>query len=106
MSDAQRKDTVPVYRFNFICLDDSVSKNNKFSEVWLFSHDGKGSDFVDRVKLGDLNEFSNYNAESKYFSNRINEILNSETVKMTVEVLSDGKGNRRALFPSIDLYFY
>ena len=49
---------------------------------------------MNRVKLSDLNEFSNYNSEGKYFHNRIEEILNSETVKMTVEVLSDGKGNR------------
>ncbi len=49
---------------------------------------------MNRVKLEDLNEFSNYNEESKYFSNRIEELLNSDYVKMTVEVLSDGKGNR------------
>ena len=49
---------------------------------------------MDRVKLSDLNEYSNYNAESKYFSNRVEEVLNAEYVKMTVEVLSDGKGNR------------
>ena len=71
LSDAQRKDTIPVYRFNFVCIDESLAKNNRFSEIWLFSYDGKGSDFVDRVKLSDLNEFSNYNSESKYFSNRV-----------------------------------
>lgn len=47
-----------------------------------------------RVNLQDLNEFSNYAEESLYFSQRIEELLNAETVKMTVEVLSDGKGNR------------
>jgi len=29
--DAPKKDTSPVYKFNFVCLDDSVSKNNKFA---------------------------------------------------------------------------
>jgi hypothetical protein len=83
-------------------LDDSVSKNHKFSEIWVFSYDGQGSDFVERVNLEDLNEFSNYTEESKYFSRRIESILNSQHVKMTVEVLSDGKGNRmlRALHVS------
>ncbi|MCB0369942.1 MAG: hypothetical protein KDD45_11030 [Bdellovibrionales bacterium] len=55
LSDAQRKDTVPVYKFNFVCFDESLTKNNKFCEIWLFSFDGKGGDFVERVKLGDLN---------------------------------------------------
>lgn len=44
--------------------------------------------------MEDLNEFSNYTEESRYFTNRVEDILNSEFVKMTVEVLSDGKGNR------------
>jgi hypothetical protein len=92
--DSPKKDAIPVYRFNFVCLDDSVAKQNKFSEIWLFSYDGNGSDFVDRVQLEDLNEFSNYTEESKYFSKRIENILNSQYVKMTVEVLSDGKNNR------------
>jgi hypothetical protein len=89
-------------------LDDSVSKNHKFSEIWVFSYDGQGSDFVERVNLEDLNEFSNYTEESKYFSRRIESILNSQHVKMTVEVLSDGKGNRmlRALHVSWFDYLY
>lgn len=45
------KGLVPVYRFNFVCLDESVAKGNKFTEVWLFSFDGNGSDFVERVHL-------------------------------------------------------
>jgi len=94
LSDIQRKDTIPVYKFNFVCFDESLAKGNKFSEIWLFSYDGKGGDFVNRVQLDDLSEFSNYAEESKYFSNRIEDILNKEWVKMTVEVLSDGKGNR------------
>jgi hypothetical protein len=94
LSDSQRKDTTPVYKFNFVCLDESLQKSGKFTEIWVFSYDGKGGDFVNRVNLGDLNEYSNYNAESRYFSNRVEEVLNAESVKMTVEVLSDGKGNR------------
>lgn len=90
--DAQRKDTRPIYKFNLVCMDESLK--GKFAEIWLFSHDGKGGDFVDRVNLDDLNEFSNYNEENRYFSNRIEDLLNADSVKMTVEVLADGKGNR------------
>jgi hypothetical protein len=94
LDDKPNKNSVPVYRFNFVCLDDSVAKGNKFAEIWIFSHDGNGSDFVERVHLGDLNEFSNYAEEGSYFKERIENILNAHHVKMTVEVLSDGKGNR------------
>lgn len=71
ISDAQEKDTIPVYKFNFVCFDESLSKNHKFSEIWLFSYDGKGGDFANRVKLEDLNEFSNYAEESRFFNNRV-----------------------------------
>ena len=54
LEDKCKKDTQPVYRFNLVCLDESTSKKNQFSEIWLFSHDGQGSDFVDRVRLEDL----------------------------------------------------
>ena len=94
IDDRPNKNSVPVYRFNFVCLDESVAKGNKFAEIWVFSYDGNGSDFVERVQLGDLNEFSNYAEESSYFKERIENILNAHHVKMTVEVLSDGKGNR------------
>lgn len=46
LSDSPKKDASPVYRLNFVCMDDSLSKSNKFSEIWLFSYDGSGSDFV------------------------------------------------------------
>jgi len=92
--DSQKAGSLPVYKFNFVCLDESVSKSNKFTEIWVFSYDGKGADFVKRVNLHDLNEFSNYVEESRYFLQRVEELLNAETVRMTVEVLSDGKGNR------------
>ncbi len=103
LDDRPKKNSIPVYRFNLVCLDDSVSKGNKFTEVWVFSYDGNGSDFVERVHIDDLNEFSNYTEESRYFSQRIEEILNAESVKMTVEVLGDGKGNRmlRALHVAV-----
>jgi hypothetical protein len=94
LDDKPTKNSVPVYRFNFVCLDDSVAKGNKFAEIWLFSYDGAGSDFVERVQLEDLNEFSNYAEENRFFSERIESILNAHTVKMTVEVLSDGKNGR------------
>jgi len=84
LSETPKKDTAPIYKFNFACLDESVAKNNKFSEIWLFSFDGKGSDFVERVNLTDLNEYSNYTEEGKYFDKRIEDILNADYVKMTV----------------------
>ncbi len=94
LSDSQKTGLQPVYKFNFVAIDESQAKANKFTEIWLFSYDGKGGDFVKRVNLHDLNEFSNYAEESRYFTKRIDELLNAETVRMTVEVLSDGKGNR------------
>lgn len=94
LEDRPSKNSQPVYRFNFVCLDDSVAKGNKFAEVWLFSYDGNGADFVERVHLEDLNEFSNYAEESRFFSQRIEDVLNAHHVKMTVEVLSDGKAGR------------
>jgi hypothetical protein len=60
----------------------------------LFSYDGLGGDFVERVDLSDLGELSNYSEESEYFKKRLEGVLNSEFVKMTVEVVSDGKGGR------------
>jgi len=77
-----------------VCLDDSVAKKNNFVEIHVFSFDGQGSDFVRRVRLEDLSDLSNFSEESRYFENRLEEILNSSSVKMTVEVMSDGKGNR------------
>jgi hypothetical protein len=94
LDDRPKKNSIPVYRFNFVCLDESVSKGNKFAEVWVFSYDGNGSDFVERLQIDDLNEFSNFTEENRYFVQRIEEILNAQSVKMTVEVLGDGKGNR------------
>jgi hypothetical protein len=60
----------------------------------LFSYDGQGSDFVERVDLGQLNEFSTLKQENLLYERRFNEVLESDNVKMTVEVLSDGKSNR------------
>lgn len=94
LEDKPGKNNVPVYKFNFVCLDESVSKGSKFAEVWMFSYDGNGADFVERVHLDDLNEFSNYTEESRYFGERIESILNAGSVKMTVEVMGDGKNNR------------
>jgi len=60
LSDTQRVGSVPVYKFNLVCFDESLAKRNIFSEIWVFSFDGKGGDIVNRVNLHDLNEFSNY----------------------------------------------
>ena len=37
LTDSPKKEAAPVYRLNFVCLDDSVAKSKKFSEIWLFS---------------------------------------------------------------------
>lgn len=94
LDDRKKKGSQPVYKFNLVCLDESTSKKNQFVEIHVFSHDGQGGDFVDRVHLDDLSDFSNYSEENKYFKGRIDGLLNSDSVKMTVEVLGDGKGNR------------
>lgn len=40
--------SVPVYKILFSCQDDSIknSKTNKLNDIWLFSYDGQGGDFV------------------------------------------------------------
>jgi hypothetical protein len=42
------------------CQDDSIrnDKNNKINDIWLFTYDGQGADFVDRVDLGQLSDLS------------------------------------------------
>lgn len=80
--------------FNLVCSDESTSKKPQFHEIHVFSYDGQGGDFVKRVNLEDLSEFSNYYEETKYFKSRVDGLLNAASVKMTVEVLSDGGRNR------------
>lgn len=94
LDNRRKKGAEAVYKFHLVCFDESTSKGNHFSEIHLFSFDGQGGDFVDRVQLPDLSELSNYSEENHYFKARINNILNARSVKMTVEVLGDGKGNR------------
>ena len=64
------------------------------TDIWLYSHDGQGSDFIDRISLEHLNDYSSMKQEQALYERRHNEILEAESVKMTIEVLSDGKGNR------------
>ena len=96
VSDNPSDVLVPVYKILLSCQDDSIrnNKNNSLNDIWLFSYDGQGSDFVERVDLSQLNEFSTFKQESLLFERRYSEVLESDSVKMTVEVLNDGKGNR------------
>jgi hypothetical protein len=71
-----------------------MEKSGKFTEIWLFSFDGKGSDFLSKVNLNLLDGVSTLKQENLIFEKRMNEILESEHVEMTIEVLNDGKGNR------------
>jgi hypothetical protein len=52
----------PVYKVLLSCQDDSIrnNKNATLNDIWLFSYDGQGADFVERVELGHLNEFSTF----------------------------------------------
>ena len=86
----------PVYKIVLSCQDDSIrnNKNATLNDIWLFSYDGQGADFVERVELGQLNEFSTFKQETLLYEKRYNEVLEADSVKMTVEVLNDGKGGR------------
>lgn len=94
--DAPKDNTVAVYKVMLSCQDDSIrnDKTTKLNDIWLFSYDGQGSDFVDRVDLSQLSEFSTLKQENLLYERKFNEVLESDNVKMTVEVLSDGKGSR------------
>lgn len=48
VSDTASANTVPVYKVVLSCQDDSIrnSKNASLSDIWLFSYDGQGADFV------------------------------------------------------------
>jgi hypothetical protein len=41
-----------------------------------------------------LSDFSSFKQENALYEKRYNEVLEAESVKMTIEVLSDGKGSR------------
>lgn len=94
VSDSPKDGYTPVYKLGFSCQDESLRAGMKLSDIWLYSFDGQGSDFIDRVNLENLNEFSSLKQEQALFDRRYNEILEAESVKMTIEVLSDGKNNR------------
>ena len=97
--DAPHKGTEPIYKLYFLCQDGSLK--NKFAEIWVFSYDGKGSNFVNNVNLADLNEFTSMQEEETLYKKRYNELLESESVVMMVECLVDGKGNR--LLRAVDI---
>lgn len=77
VSDSAKDNTKPVYKILLSCQDDSIrnDKNQKLNEIWLFSYDGQGSDFVERVDLGQLNEFSTLKQENLLYERRFNEVL-------------------------------
>jgi len=47
--DTAHKGTEPVYKLSLMCQDSSLK--NKFAEVWIFSYDGKGGNFVRGIDL-------------------------------------------------------
>lgn len=69
-----------MYKVAFSCQDDSIKndKKDKLADIWLYSYDGQGSDFVDRVSLTQLSEFSTLKQENVFYERKYNEILESE----------------------------
>jgi hypothetical protein len=51
--DTSHKGTEPVYKIVLTCQDSSLK--NKFAELWVFSYDGKGANFVRGLNLNELN---------------------------------------------------
>jgi hypothetical protein len=51
--DTPHKGTEPVYKLSLMCSDSSLK--HKYAEVWVFSYDGKGSNFVKGLDLNELN---------------------------------------------------
>lgn len=96
VNDKIADNTSPVYKVQFSCVDDSIRNDKKstFVDIWLYSYDGQGADFVERVNLTQLSDFSSFKQENALYEKRYNEVLEAESVKMTIEVLSDGKGSR------------
>ena len=93
LQDSNKKDTVPVYKLMMLGRDSSLTEK-KAVEFWVFSHDGKCSNFVPKVDLKELSEYSSMVQEESLYEDRYNELLEAENVKMTVECLADGKGNK------------
>ena len=93
LHDTSKKDTVPIYKVMLLAKDQSLTEK-KVAELWVFSHDGKCSNFVPKVDLNDLSEYSSMVQEESLFQERYNNLLEAENVKMTVECLVDGKGNK------------
>lgn len=80
--DTPHKGTEPVYKLSLMCQDNSLK--NKFAEVWIFSYDGKGANFVNGLNLNELNEYSSTVQEDKLYRQRYDELLEAEKVIMMV----------------------
>jgi hypothetical protein len=98
--DTSHKGTEPVYKLSLMCQDSSLQKG-QFAEIWIFSFDGKGGNFVNGLNLKELNEYSSTVQEDALFHQRYDELLEAENVVMMVECLTDGKGNR--LLRAVDI---
>jgi hypothetical protein len=71
--DTPHKGTEPVYKLSLMCQDSSL--HNKYAEVWVFSYDGKGENFVRGLNLKELNEFSSTVQEDSLYHKRYDELL-------------------------------
>jgi hypothetical protein len=74
-----------VYNLRILLRDSSIPDTSVF-ESYLFSWDGRGSDFVDGVDLSNINVSSLKN-ESKLFQERVNELLEESSPDRPVQVL-------------------
>ena len=90
--DTPHKGTEPVYKLSLMCQDSSLK--NKFAELWIVSHDGKGGNLIKSLNLKELNEFSSMVQEEALYHKRYDELMQAENVVMMIECMTDGKGGR------------
>ena len=77
--------TKTVYNMRVLLRDASLPENAVF-ESYLFSWDGRGSDFVPGVDLQNIGVSSLKN-ESKLYTERLNQLLEESTMERPVQVL-------------------
>ena len=62
-----------MYKLTLLCQDGSSKKT--FTEVWVFSYDGKGGNLVKNINLNELNEYSSMVEEEALYHKRYDELL-------------------------------
>ena len=94
LSESSKKGHSPVYKIELLCSDSSLPEK-KAVDFHVFSIDGKCSNFVPNVDLSkDYSDLSSFVQEEELFRQRVDDLLEAESVKMTVECRTDAKGNK------------